>query len=726
MNSFFSEMKRRNVFRVGAVYLVTIWLLVQVADQLLGIFDAPTWIMRGFVIFGAIGFPIALILAWLYDFTSAGIKREGTERAEEERPRYRRSIDFAIVSILVIALAFFLVDRFVFQKIDSTFLGIPSANSIGVLPFANRSSVVEDAYFVEGMHDDLLTALARIGGIKVISRTSMMQYKNTTKSTREIAEELGVRTILEGGIQRSGDQIRINMQLIDAFENAHLWADTFDRQLTTESVFVIQTEITEAVLTALEATVTQDEQRMISRIPTDNLEAYNAVVQGNLRLERRTISEMERAKEFFQQAVELDPNYSEAWAQLGLSYVLLRNFGSEQQNLLRDARAAIDESLRLNELDGGTWVIVGDLERASGNRPAASRAYQRAIDFSPGKAETHASYSTVVFEEDPQKGLALIERAIELDPLNNMHYLDRGIFAARLLRYDEAVEYFNRSIELELDYALVFGNMAVLMRVQGKLAEAYHWHEKEHFLDPSGIIPHLDLIITALSMGEEQMAQQSLDQLLAIAPDNPRTLELRMRLALREGDLRTARNIVDMLPATETGRVSANYLEVLRDVDIESGNPAAAVERYREFRPEYFAQDFSQRERYGRRISLSPLRLAFVLKMTGEDEFADRLLNDALDWILELSQTIPPDGSDLLSIARIKVMLGRTAEALQILDTIPDAGWPMSWQDDVVAREFDAVRDTPKFRSMVNRLTAHGAAELERHLATRDETPSDP
>ena len=293
--SLFEELKRRNVFRVAITYIILAWLMAQVAELLLETFGAPDWVLKSLLAMFLIGFPFALFFAWAFELTPDGLKKEkDVDRSQSITAQTGHKLDRSIIAVLVVALAYFAWDRFANvpdtesgqtqsivitddeSAVDS---GLPTDKSIAVLPFANRSSRKEDEFFTTGIHDDLLTQLAQISSLRVISRTSVAQFKDTSKSIREIAELLGVATILEGGVQRAGNQVRINIQLIDAATDAHLWAQTYDRELTANNIFAIQSEIATAVTLALRATLSPEEQTRITDVPTQNMEALEEYFQ---------------------------------------------------------------------------------------------------------------------------------------------------------------------------------------------------------------------------------------------------------------------------------------------------------------------------------------------------------------------------------------------------------------------------------------------------------------
>ena len=291
--SFFEELKRRNVFRIGIAYLITGWVLLQVVDLVLENISSPDWVMQAFMLAVGVGFPITLLVAWAFEMTPDGLKKEkDVDRTSSITHVTGRKLDRAIIGILIIALGYFVFDKFgadsglpqqqagtgetLSPESEQSEPSTPDRKSIAVLPFANRSSREEDAYFADGIHDDLLTSLAKVGSLKVISRTSVMRYRGSGLSIPEIAAELGVTTVLEGGIQRSGEQVRINVQLIDASSDEHLWAENYDRALSAENLFAIQSEISREIVTALKTTLTEEEIERLTAQPTAlfNLSAF--------------------------------------------------------------------------------------------------------------------------------------------------------------------------------------------------------------------------------------------------------------------------------------------------------------------------------------------------------------------------------------------------------------------------------------------------------------------
>lgn len=275
MTSIWGELKQRNVVRVAVAYAIVSWLILQLTDVLVPLLSLPEWV-GGFVfLLLVIGFLLALLLSWAYELTPEGIKLEGAvDRSESSTPVAGRKLDFFIIAALSLALVFVVIDQYVLEESPPTAEVFENLRSIAVLPFDNRSAEQENAaFFADGIHDELLTRLAKIADLKVISRTSVMEYRDTTKNMRQIGAELGVGSILEGGVQRAGDRVRINVQLIDAQTDKHLWADTYERELNTTNIFSIQSEISIAIAKALRATLTPDEQERLVAVPTGSMQA---------------------------------------------------------------------------------------------------------------------------------------------------------------------------------------------------------------------------------------------------------------------------------------------------------------------------------------------------------------------------------------------------------------------------------------------------------------------
>ena len=371
--SLFGELKRRNVFRVTAGYIVLSWLLLQIADLLMDMLELPdVW---GKAILGLllIGIVPVMIFAWVYEMTPEGLKRESEISPDASvTAETGHKLNITIVALLVVAIGVYSVDNFVLSSrsqpavtnVENTAENTPDETTlpvIAVLPLQALSTEDEGQFLAAGLHDDLLTRLARLQAFRVISRTSVMEYADTRKNIREIGAELGAGYILEGGLQAIGGNVRINAQLIDASTDEHLWAETYNRALTTANLFDVQADIASAIANAMHAVLSPLEVAQINTVPTDNLDAYEAFLRGRANTDTLTRPAIEAAVDAFAEAVELDPQYAEAWAQL--SAALSRKYwetGAEDgigaDPSVRDA--ALEALKRAQELAPGAVITL--------------------------------------------------------------------------------------------------------------------------------------------------------------------------------------------------------------------------------------------------------------------------------------------------------------------------------------------------------------------------------
>ena len=309
MSTFFKELERRKVYRVAVAYAVVAGGVIQLASAVFPAWELPSWALRLVVVLLLAGFPIALILAWAFDVTPAGIQatEEATPRPAGQTLLRRRRNVFLLGSLgIAVSLiaGFFLLPRASARKLDK---------SIAILPFENFSDDKENAFFADGIQDDILTNLAKVGDLKVISRTSVMPYRGKEKNVREIGKALGVSTILEGSVRKSGNRVRVNVQLINAVNDEHIWAEDYDRDLT--DVFAIQTDLAQKIAHELQAKLSPTEKAQMTRKPTENGEAYLAFVQAhNLHMHLEDFDKLKQAEQLYERALQMDPNFALASA----------------------------------------------------------------------------------------------------------------------------------------------------------------------------------------------------------------------------------------------------------------------------------------------------------------------------------------------------------------------------------------------------------------------------
>src|SRR6266481_3445203 len=322
--NFFAELKRRNVYKVAVAYAVVGWLLVQVATQVFPFLEIPNWVVRLVIALVTAGFPIALVIAWAFEITPQGIERtEVADTIQAATGRKKHAWIYVAIVGVVLSIGLFFLGRYGFRNASSSSSELPP-KSIAVLPFDNLSEEKGNAYFAEGIQDEILTRLAKVADLKVISRTSTQHFKSAPDNLPQIAKQLGVMNILEGSVQKANDQVRVNVQLINALTDAHLWAETFDRKLT--DIFAVESEIAKTIADTLQARLTGSEKTSIAKTPAVNPEAYELYLRGKFFAEKRTGADLRKSIDYFQQAIAVDPNYALAYAGIADAYVWLPGY----------------------------------------------------------------------------------------------------------------------------------------------------------------------------------------------------------------------------------------------------------------------------------------------------------------------------------------------------------------------------------------------------------------
>jgi TolB-like protein/Tfp pilus assembly protein PilF len=516
ITNFFGELKRRNVYKVAAGYAVVGWLLIQVATQVFPFFEIPNWGVRLIVLLIVVGFPIALVIAWAFELTPGGIKR--TEEADLVYPgRSRgRAWIYVVISAGLLSTGLFFLGRYTAPN-ENKISGVP-AKSIAVLPFENLSRDPDNAYFAEGIQDEILTRLAKVADLKVISHTSTQRYKSSPDNLPQIAKELGVANILEGSVQKSQDQVRVNVQLINAATDAHLWADSFDRKLI--DIFAVESEIAAKVADILKAKLSGAEQQAIAMQPTQNTEAHQLYLKGRYFWNKRTGPDLQKAIDYFKQAIEKDPGYALAYVGLGDSYILLSGFGAARpQDSFPLAEAAAKKALEIDDNVAeahttlGFSLCVHHLDFAG-----SIREFERAIALNPNYATAHHWFGDGPLLAVGQFDRAIAEgkRALELDPLSVIITADLGADFLVARRYDEAIEQFHKAIDLDPRFYYAHWNLAQALEMKGDLRGALTEYKKAVELDDDPFV--LALLGQAYAkLGQRDEALKILAQLPQIA-----------------------------------------------------------------------------------------------------------------------------------------------------------------------------------------------------------------
>lgn len=514
---FFAELKRRNVFRFGAAYLVVAWLLLQIADTLVPALHLPAWVVTAVVLFLIIGFPLALVFAWAFEFTPEGLKRESDVRPSESGAhRTGRKLDFLIIGALAVALGYFAYDKLLLDPkrdaalVESTkqevqeqaAIAAESQKSIAVLPFANMSADPEQEYFADGLAEELLNLLASIPELRVAARTSSFSFKNENIDIRTVAEKLNVEHILDGSVRKAGDTLRISAQLIEADSGYHLWSQRFDRKL--EDVFAIQDEIAAAVVDALKISLLGE----MPEAKAINPEAYALYLQGEHFYERRTEEAIEKAVDAFQAALELEPEYAPAWEALGATYFMQAGWYRDTHEGTALARAATERALALDDSFAEAHATMGWIRLYyDWDWQGANEAMQRALALGPGNVESLRGASeleTVLGRFD--EAIKLDRRAIELDPLNLGAHRHLGIVLMAAGRLEEAAATFRHVLDLDPQFPGIHWWLGLIFLLQNQPQMALEEMQQE--TEPP--TRELGIVLTLSVLGRSAEADQAL------------------------------------------------------------------------------------------------------------------------------------------------------------------------------------------------------------------------
>jgi TolB-like protein/tetratricopeptide (TPR) repeat protein len=514
-DNFFAELKRRNVFKVAIAYIVAGWALSQGIAQVFPVFDVSNWLIRLMVVLIVLGLPIALVLAWMFEITPEGIKRTKAADLANERSRGKTWI-YIIVAGAVLSIGLFFLGRYSASR--GTSLRAESAplpqKSIAVLPFENLSRDPDNAYFTEGVQDEILTRLAKVADLKVISRTSTQQFKSAPEDLPRIAKQLGVAHVLEGSVQRANDQIRVNVQLINALTDAHLWAETFDRKLT--DIFAVESEIAKTIADTLQAKLSGSEQHAIAARPTENTEAHQLYLKGRFFWNKRTGNDLKKSIDYFQQAIAVDPNYALAYAGVADAYVLLPGYtGGTPQDCYPKAMAAAKKALELDDTLAEAHTTLGmaiwlyDFAASQ-----ATREFQRAIELNPNYAIAHQQYGNILLTPLGRFDDAVAEgkRAVELDPLSLVINSDLGVDYFYARRYDDAIAQLHKTLEMDPGYYFAHLILGQALEMKGAPDAAISEYQKARALNDDPSVLGLLARVYGLS-GNKTEAEKILNQL---------------------------------------------------------------------------------------------------------------------------------------------------------------------------------------------------------------------
>ena len=728
MNSLLNELRRRNVLRLAATYALVAWILIEAGSVLLPTFGIPDWFFRAYTLVIIGGFFVSLILAWIFEVTPEGVKFEHEIDRSHERPRNRGKSNIVIIALLVVALGVSISFNLTGIRDQSQVqAGATSgrASSIAVLPFTSRSADLDNQFFADGIQDDLLTRLADIESLRVISRTSVNEYRNTTKNLRDIAAELGVATIVEGAVQRSGDQVRITVQLIDAASDEHIWADTYDRAMTVSNVFQIQSEISSQIASALRAALTPEEEIRLAVIPTDSIEALSLYSAARSNLYLRRFETLQEARRQFEAAIELDPNYAQAYA--GLAETILvtaTNHGSiDPVEAVELAGTAVAKALEIDENLAEAYAVRGLLQlnqwkvsHDSDMNAAAAESFARAKQLNPNLANAYV-WSATLYEGDGKidKAIDALTTAMEIDPLGRIPYLNLPDYYSSLGENEKAIQLLLRAMDIFPDWAQPYDYVARQLKGLGRLDEAVAWSLIAQSMTDDPMMGR-EAIGIYIEFGDTDRVDAFMQKFGSDHPMYPMGAAFQRFM---ENDF-------------EGTLASFEALDQVSDAQAEFAYPILSMasmklEEYDKAR-DYLVQAnpmlASDTDASVNRFNLrAAVMLAYALRRTNRDRQASDLLTQAWDVV----QQMPRMGAAGYGIRDVQILAiqGRKDAAIDALREAIDAGFVSQLAYDYWTLDQDALldnlRDDPRFEAM--RIELHEVIDqLRENVRQADES----
>ena len=661
MSGFFEEVKRRKVYRVAIAYVVASWALAQGLAQVLPVFDIPNSVIRAVIAVMLVGFPVALVLAWMFDVTPQGIKATPTLASPTQ---VRRNIAMLIVAGIIIsaAVGLFVLPRAVAHKVDK---------SIAVLPFENLSDEKENAYFADGIQDDVLTNLSKIRDLKVISRTSVMAYRGKASNVREIGKALGVSTILEGSVRRSGNRVRVNVQLIDTTNDEHIWAQDYDGDLT--DVFAIQTALAQKIASELRAKLSPTEKAQIESKPTQNGEAYLAFVQAhNLSCAFDDFDKLKQGEQLYGRAIELDPNFALALA------------GHSQLE---------------------SW-IVHTFERTPERLEKARSLAQRALQLQPDLPEAHLAMGYSYYYGDNNYDAALKEFEIAQRGLPNASevYLAIGAIERRQGKWAESTASMEKAVNLNPKDIWSLENLTHNYSMLRDYEKANKTIDRALLLNPTGFEPlELKAKLAIAEKGDFSVAEKGFEALQSVPMSDDQRVNIaaaRANVFFLERKYTEGLGVAEALPDQKlAGLASAlcsKYYFIgfaRKSLNDEDGARAA------------FLKARSAAEEQLRRnpdVADTHIQLAKVLACLGEKDSALAEAQRASELLPESKDAF--SGPDITEgVAQVHAVLGESGRAIEILDGLLSRPSGMTVQLLKVNPIWDPLINDPNFQALVTK-----------------------
>jgi TolB-like protein len=717
--SFFNELKRRNVFKVAAAYIIVGWLIMQAGEVMAPALNLPDWINSALAFFLILGFPLALIFAWAFEMTPDGIKKEkDVDRTESITSVTGQKLNYTIIALLVAALGYFAYDKFLLQPRSQG--SEPSASevatetagdeyqTIAVLPFVNMSEDSSNEYFSDGLTEELLNILAKIKELRVAGRTSSFAFKGQNDDLRLIGEKLNVDSILEGSVRKDDkrNRVRITAQLINVEDGYHLWSETYDREL--DDIFAIQEEIAREVAQALRITLLGEDEARLEQVASTEVNAYDIYLQAQQGLHEGGYVSLNNAAEKFQQALALDPSYTPAKLGLINTWSELANTGAITRKEALSRGLPLLETVLAEQADNSFALMQLALFRNyENNHEVAEKAFISALEADPRNARALQEYGRFLFDNlQFDRGMELIEAALQIEPYDVRVLWDHCQTNGMLQNVDAALEACARIRELVPDSPLGSYGRAVAYLHVGNIARATKGYAEAIEKDPDDYEMLAAMSSFWVLMGDAQQADNWQQRADAIGAGQPIPIWGRLKLYKFREQHDLARNLARQVldrKLEERFNTQFTFRQAWAYESARNGEYQAALEPYRERFPWAFEEPLVVPD-YLQDIIGDIIQIAGLLKLA--EPLSDRP-EQLLDIAAENVDRFSPGWGVFtldLNLAGIAVVRGNHEEALDLLDSAWNKKWRVSWReillDDAI---FSQLADEPRYQALVAR-----------------------
>jgi len=717
--SFFTELKRRNVFKVAAAYIIVGWLIMQAGDTLAPALHLPEWVNSLLAYFLILGFPLALFFAWAYEMTPDGIKKEKeVDRTQSVTHVTGQKLNYTIIALLVAALGYFVFDKFVLQpqKTAESTMALEQADtakasderSIAVLPFVDMSANSDNEYFSDGLSEELLNILAKIKELRVAGRTSSFAFKGKNEDLRIIGEKLNVNSILEGSVRKDDqrNRVRITAQLINVEDGYHLWSETYDRDLN--DIFAIQDEIAHKVAMALRITLLGEDEARLEQVASTEINAYDLYLKGLQGVNEGGFVSLDRAATLFEEALTLDPTYTPAKIGLVTSWTDMANTGAISYQQALDRGIPLLEQVLAEQPQNSTARIqMATLKVFEGDRATAEKEFIAALDDDPRNAQGLKQYGRFLFNDGRvEQGMELIAAAVEIDPYSVRVLWEQCQTNAYLQNLEKSLVACERIKEIAPESPNGWYGWGLAHSLSGDMAQAAYGFAKAIERDPGDFEMIAAMNFYWLTMGDADQAELWLQRAEAIGAGQPFPIVARLRLLKYREQHDQVRDL--------TGKTLAQNAEdrhgsqqVLRQTwayeSARAGDFQAALEPFRKSTSWAFDHELVVPDDLARQTG-DVIQIAALLKLADPTSERPEQLLIAVE---DISGQQPPAwgvwASDL-NRAAIATIRGEHVTALQWLNSAWDKKWRFMWRERLVEDAiFSQMKDEPGYKELVTR-----------------------